>query len=47
MTDKKGTWSLGESVIWYSPSANLDATWSLGESILLDEMEKSFLQALE
>ena len=36
-TDKTATWSLGESVLWYSPNTTLDATWSLGESSLLDE----------
>jgi len=36
-TDKTGTWSLGESVLWYTPTASLDPTWSLGESIILDE----------
>lgn len=37
--DKTGTWSLGESMLWYSPSAGLDVTWSLGESYLLDDFE--------
>jgi len=36
-TDKTGTWSIGESVLWYTPTSNLDPTWSLGESIILDE----------
>lgn len=36
-TDKEAIWSLGESVLWYSPNATLDATWSLGESRLVDE----------
>jgi len=36
-TDKTGTWSIGESVLWYTPTSNLDPTWSLGESIVLDE----------
>jgi hypothetical protein len=36
-TDKTGTWSLGESVLWYSPTSGLDASWSLGESAFLDE----------
>ena len=36
-TDKEATWSLGESILWYSPNTTLDATWSLGESRLVDE----------
>lgn len=36
-TDKTGTWSFGESQLWYSPNAELDAAWSLGESLLFDE----------
>jgi len=36
-TDKDGTWSEGESVLWYSPTNGIDATWSEGESYILDE----------
>jgi len=35
-TDKTGTWSFGESVLWYSPTSGLDAIWSLGDSFILD-----------
>jgi hypothetical protein len=38
-TDKTGTWSLGESVLWYTPTSSLDVTWSQGESYLEDEYE--------
>ena len=38
-TDKTASWSLGESVLWYSPNTTLDAAWSLGESFLVDEYE--------
>lgn len=30
------TWSMGESVLVYNPTANIDATWSMGESFILD-----------
>jgi hypothetical protein len=36
-TNQTGTWSLGESVLWYTPTSGLDATWSLGESAIWDE----------
>ena len=36
-TDKAGFWTFGESQLWYSPTAGLDATWSFGESHLEDE----------
>ena len=36
-TDKYGTWSDGESILWYSPNTTLDTTWSDGESYLIDE----------
>ena len=36
-TDKTGTWSLGESVLWYTPNSTLDNTWSYGENAFLDE----------
>jgi len=36
-TDKTGTWSLGESVLWYTPNTALDNTWSYGENAFLDE----------
>jgi hypothetical protein len=36
-TENTATWSLGESVIWYTPNLALDPIWSLGESIILDE----------
>jgi hypothetical protein len=36
-TDKTGTWSLGESVLWYSPNTTLDNMWSYGENAFLDE----------
>lgn len=35
--DKTSTWSLGESVLWFSPNYALDVIWGLGESIILDE----------
>ena len=38
-TDKTGTWSFGESQLWYSPTSGLDTTWSFGESYLVDEYE--------
>jgi len=35
--DKIGTWSLGESKLWFTPTSGIDATWSLGENYILDE----------
>jgi hypothetical protein len=35
--DKTGTWSFGESVLWFTPTSWLDAYWSFGESIIFDE----------
>jgi hypothetical protein len=40
-TDKTGLWSNGESVLWYSPTAGLDAYWSFGESVIRDEYTAS------
>lgn len=36
-TDKTAAWSLGESVLWQSPTAGVDALWSGGESTILDD----------
>jgi len=36
-TDKTGTWSVGESALWYTPNTTLDNTWSYGENAFLDE----------
>lgn len=38
-TDRTGTWSKGESVLWYSPTTSLDNIWSYGENAFLDELE--------
>jgi len=38
-TDKTGTWSSGEPVLWYTPSTSLDNIWSYGENAFLDEYE--------
>jgi hypothetical protein len=36
-TDNTGTWILGESKLWYTPTTSLDPMWFMGESQLLDE----------
>ena len=37
MINREATWSMGESVLVYNPTTNIDVEWSFGESTALDE----------
>lgn len=36
-TDNTGTWIVGESKFWYTPTSGLDPMWLFGENQFLDE----------